>query len=55
MRQHGEMGGSVGSSPASCGSSLGSNLDISQKYKIGHLIKGVANTLLPSKTKIQKS
>jgi hypothetical protein len=28
-----------------CSSSLGSNLDISQKYKIGDISKGVANTL----------
>jgi hypothetical protein len=39
------MGGYVGSAPACYGSSLGSNPDISQKYKMGDLSKGVANTL----------
>jgi hypothetical protein len=39
-----EMGGSVGSAPACYGSSLGSNPDISQKYKMGDISKGVANT-----------
>ncbi len=38
-----EMGGYVGRAPALLsGSSLGSNPDISQEYKMG---KGVANTL----------
>jgi hypothetical protein len=37
--------GYVGSAPACYGSSLGSNLDIYQKYKIGDISKGVANTL----------
>jgi hypothetical protein len=31
--------------PACYGSSLGSNPDISQKYKMGDISKGVANTL----------
>ncbi len=45
------MGGQEGvqswyrSAPACYGSSLGSNPDISQKYKIGDISKGVANTL----------
>jgi hypothetical protein len=34
-----EMGGLVGSASACYGSSLGSNLDISQKYKIGDISK----------------
>jgi hypothetical protein len=38
-----EMGGLVGSAPACYGSSLGS--DISPKYKMGDISKGVANTL----------
>jgi hypothetical protein len=38
------MGGSVGSAPAYYGSSLGSNPDISQKYKMGDINKGVATT-----------
>jgi hypothetical protein len=38
-----EMGG--GSAPAFYGSSLDSNPDISQKYKMGDINKGVANTL----------
>jgi hypothetical protein len=37
-----EMGGLVGGPPA-C--SLGSNQNISQKYKMGDISKGVANTL----------
>ncbi len=52
-----EMGGYVGSAPAGNGSSLGSNLDISQKDKMGDISKGVvANTLEPAKkyTKIKK-
>jgi hypothetical protein len=39
-----KMGGSVGSAPACYGSSQGSNTDISQKYKMGDISKGVANT-----------
>jgi hypothetical protein len=31
------------------GSSLGSNPDISEKYKMGDISKGVANTLQPAK------
>jgi hypothetical protein len=34
-----------GSAPACYGRSLGSNPDISQKYKMGDISKGVANTL----------
>ncbi len=41
--------GSVGSAPACYGSSLGSNLDISLKNKMGYISKRVANTLLPAK------
>jgi hypothetical protein len=33
------------SMPAFSGSSLGSNPDINQKYKIGDISKGVANAL----------
>ncbi len=40
-----EMGGYVGSTPTSNGSSMGSNPDISQNYKMGDISKGVANTL----------
>ncbi len=40
-----EMGGYVDSAPACYGSYLGSNPDISQKYKMGDISKGVANTL----------
>jgi hypothetical protein len=36
------MGGYVGSAPACYSSSLGSNPDISQKYKMGEISKGVA-------------
>jgi hypothetical protein len=39
--------------PAFYGNSLGSNPDISQKYKMGDIIKGVANTLMPAKKCIQ--
>jgi hypothetical protein len=39
--------------PACCGSSLGSNPDISQKYKMGDISNGVANTLKAAK-KIKK-
>jgi hypothetical protein len=38
----GEIVGEVGSAPACSGSSLGSNPDISKKYKIGDISKGVA-------------
>jgi hypothetical protein len=38
-----EMGDYVGSEPACYGNSLGS--DISQKYKMGDLSKGVANAI----------
>jgi hypothetical protein len=40
-----EIGGLVGSGSACYGSSLGSDPDISQKYKMRDLIKGAANTL----------
>jgi hypothetical protein len=40
-----EIGGQVGRAPTCYGSSLGSNPDISQKYKMGDISKGVANTL----------
>ncbi len=39
------FGCSVGSAPPYYGSSLGSNPDISQKYKMGDISKGVANAL----------
>jgi hypothetical protein len=39
------MGGYVGSAPACYSSFLGSNPDISQKYKMSDISKGVANTL----------
>ncbi len=44
-----EMGGLVGSAPACYSSSLGANPDISQKFKMGDISKGVANTLYPAK------
>jgi hypothetical protein len=44
-----EMGGLVGSAPASYGSPLGSNPEISQKYKVGGMSKGMDNTLSPAK------
>jgi len=44
-----EMCGLVGSTPACYGSSLESNPDFSQKYKMGDISKGVANTLKPAK------
>jgi hypothetical protein len=40
--------------PACCVSSLGSNPDISQKYKMGDISKGVANTVKLA-TKIVKN
>jgi hypothetical protein len=40
-----EMGSEVGSAPACYGSSMGSNPDITQKYKMGDISNGVANTL----------
>jgi hypothetical protein len=44
------------SAPACYGSSLGSNPDISQKYKMCDISKGVANTSYsPPKTKEQQS
>jgi hypothetical protein len=44
------MGGKVDSAPACYGSSLGSkSRDISQKYKIDDISKGVANTLSRAK------
>jgi hypothetical protein len=49
------MGGQVGIAPACFGSSLGSNPDISQKYKVGDISKGVANTLYPAKKLYKKS
>jgi hypothetical protein len=39
------MGGKVDSAPSYYGRSLGSNPDISQKYKMGYIDKEVANTL----------
>jgi hypothetical protein len=45
LRTRREMGGYVGGQPTCFGSSLGSNPDISQKYKMGDISKGVANTL----------
>jgi hypothetical protein len=43
------MGGLVGSAPACYSSSLWSNPDIPQKYKMGDISKGVANTLARQK------
>ncbi len=43
----------VGCAPACYGNSMGTNPDISQKYKMGDIRKGVANTLSPVK-KIKK-
>jgi hypothetical protein len=40
-----EMDGLVGSAPDCYGSSLSSNPDISQKYKMGDISKGVAKTI----------
>jgi hypothetical protein len=40
------MGGKDGSVPDCYGSSFSSNPDISQKYKIGDISKGVANNTL---------
>jgi hypothetical protein len=45
------MGGEVGSEPACYCSSLGSNPDISQKYKTGDISNGVANTRTPKNKK----
>jgi hypothetical protein len=42
------MGSWAGSTPACYGSSLGSNPDISQKFKMGDISKEVANTLSPA-------
>ncbi len=50
-----KMGSLVGSAPACYGSSLGSNPDISQKYKMGNISKGVANTLQPAKKYTNKT
>ncbi len=44
----------VGSAPDCYSSSLGSNTDISEIYKMGDISKGVTNTLLPAKNKIRK-
>jgi hypothetical protein len=44
LRTRREMGGYVGGPPACFDSSLGSNPDISQKYKMGDISKGVAST-----------
>ncbi len=37
------MDGYIGNAPACYGSSLGSNSDIFQRYKMGDISKGVAN------------
>jgi hypothetical protein len=50
-----EMGGQVGSAPACYGSSLGSNPDISQKYKMCDISNGLANTLKPAKKIYKKN
>ncbi len=49
------MGCEVGSAPACYANSLGSNPDITQKYKMGDICKGVANTLYIVRQKIKKS
>jgi hypothetical protein len=46
------MGGLVGSAPACSVSSLCSNPDIYQKYKMSNISKEVANILYPAKKKI---
>jgi hypothetical protein len=43
------MGGYIGSAPTCYGSSLGSNPDISQEYKIGHISKGVTKHIVARK------
>ncbi len=48
------MGGYVGSAPTCYGSFLGSNPNISQKYKMDGYAKGVANTHLPAKKLFNK-
>jgi hypothetical protein len=45
----------LGSAPACYGSSLGSNPDSSQKYKMGDISKGLANTLKAPENNIQKN
>jgi hypothetical protein len=40
--------------PAYYGSPLGSNPDLSQRYKMGENCKGVANTLQPAKKYTRK-
>ncbi len=45
----------MASEPACYGNSLGSNPDISQKYKMGDISKEVANTLYPAKKIYKKN
>jgi hypothetical protein len=50
------MGGQVGSAPDCYSSSaLGSNPDISQKYKMGDISKGVGHHTLARQKNIQKN
>jgi hypothetical protein len=49
-----EMGGQVGRAPACYGSSLGSNPDISQKYKTGEVSKKKEWPTLPSPPNIYR-
>jgi hypothetical protein len=51
-RRNNNIGDGVCSAPACYGSSLGSNPDIYQKYKIGDISKGVANALKPAQKNI---
>jgi hypothetical protein len=48
------MSGLVGNAPACYGRPLGSNPDISQKYKLDDMSKGVANTLFKNIRKKKK-
>jgi hypothetical protein len=48
------MGGLIDSALACSGSSLGSNPDISQKYRNSDIRKGVAKTLQTAKKNIYK-
>jgi hypothetical protein len=50
-----EMGGSFDSAPACYGSSLSSNPDIYQKFKMGGISIGVANTLQPARRNMQNN
>jgi hypothetical protein len=51
---HSQGVGTALSAPACYGSSLDSNTDIYQKYKIGDISNGVANVLFPAKKYTKK-